>query len=80
MLLNWYQNRDGGIRRLRTKPEVLRHTPTTSISLDEGISQRDLCDRFGISPANVGARAKRKNLNTVAFLKQETGWRYVGKL
>jgi hypothetical protein len=37
---------------------------------DQGISQRDLCDRFGISPANIGARAKRKNLNTVAFLEQ----------
>ncbi|MBD1835695.1 hypothetical protein H6F61_24175 [Cyanobacteria bacterium FACHB-472] len=51
-----------------------------SLPLDEGISQRDLCNRFGISPANVGAKAKRKNLNTVAFLEQEIGWRDVGKL
>ncbi|MEG4409092.1 helix-turn-helix domain-containing protein [Microcoleus sp. MON2_D5] len=51
-----------------------------ALLLDEGISQRDLCDRFGISPANFGAMAKRKNLNTVAFFEQETGWMYVGKL
>ncbi|MBD2002054.1 MULTISPECIES: hypothetical protein [Cyanophyceae] len=44
-----------------------------ALPLDEGISQRDLCDRFGISPANVEARGKQKNLNTVAFLEQEAG-------
>ncbi|MEP0791391.1 hypothetical protein NDI42_20260 [Funiculus sociatus GB2-C1] len=31
-----------------------------ALPLDEGISQGDLCDRFGISPANVGVRAKQK--------------------
>jgi len=65
---------------VRTKLEDLRRTPTTSVPAEDGISQRQLCDRFGISPGNVGARAKRKDLSTAAYLQLKTGWRYIGKL
>ena len=65
---------------MRAKPEALTRTPTNPVPLDEGISQRELCDRFGISPGNVGARAKRKDLSTAAYLQLKTGWRYIGKL
>ncbi|MBD1933724.1 MULTISPECIES: hypothetical protein [Cyanophyceae] len=52
-LIQWF-----AIRTRRMQP-VIKKT-RFALPLDEGISQGDLCDRFGISPANVGVRAKQK--------------------
>ncbi|NEQ95235.1 MAG: hypothetical protein F6K30_00615 [Cyanothece sp. SIO2G6] len=39
-----------------------------------GLSQRELCDRFGWSYRTVALTARKLGLSTHAYLQQQTGW------
>jgi hypothetical protein len=66
--------------RLRAEPkqQAPRHStsPPKFSSSDQGLSQNQLCKRFGITSNNVAARAKAHNQTSQQYLEERTGWKF----
>lgn len=45
----------------------------------QGITQTELCRRFGIDASNLSKRAKKAGMTSEEFLSRETGWRKQGR-
>lgn len=47
---------------------------------NQGISQAELCSRFGFNASNLSRKVKREGLTSAVYLARETGYRLIGRL
>lgn len=77
---NQISNLSNQINNIKQQPPIERMTLVESISADKftgGITQTELCERYGINPGSLAGIAKRERLSPQEYLKNLTSWRYL---
>lgn len=77
---NQIVNLSNQINNIKQQPPTEKVTLVESVSANKftgGITQTELCERFGIKPGSVAGIAKREGLSPQEYLKNLTKWRYL---